>query len=487
MNVILKEDASQRKKYVKTYKCPYCDKRVARDKMATHIANYHEELIPEGYSATRVAFNTVNHKETGHCIICGRETKFNEKKARYERICDRPECKQKYHDMTDARTKKIYGKTGSELIKDIDWEENMLAHRKISGTYNMRGTKFVYTGSYEKKCLEFMDKVLEINPEDLMCPAEPMKYMYKDVNTGEEKELWYIPDMYYIPYNLIIEIKDGGDNKNNRPMKEYRAKQLAKEDAIVKSGKYNYLRLTNNNFGQLLSTMAELKLQLVENNIDERIIRINESDQNIIKSSFDESMFTGISAMMPPAVDKDNVYIVNLYNRNNVFSGYGFSDRWDLEECYVDDFNHYPYTVSRDQLQELATWYSVYRVKDPSISRKYHMFRDYYTSDMPLYEFMMGHPMLSDDQILFEAEPVIDYYEYMTAIRNVIEASLLHYRYNLIHLTENSNPNSLLLMMSDDHGYYYYNKLTGLRTRSYAEKSKINPIEIGVVLKGVVG
>ena len=100
---------------------------------------------------------------------------------------------------------------------------------------------------------------------------------------------------------------------------------------------------------------------------------------------------------------------------------------------------------------------------------------------------MMGHPMLSDDQILFEAEPVIDYYEYMTAIRNVIEASLLHYRYNLIHLTENSNPNSLLLMMSDDHGYYYYNKLTGLRTRSYAEKSKINPIEIGVVLKGVVG
>ena len=68
-----------------------------------------------------------------------------------------------------------------------------------------------------------------------------------------------------IPYNLIIEVKDGGDNPNNRSIPEYRAKQISKEKMI-----------TNNDFGQLLSMLAELKKQVVDKHEDEPLYRIND-------------------------------------------------------------------------------------------------------------------------------------------------------------------------------------------------------------------
>ena len=40
----------------------------------------------------------------------------------------------------------------------------------------------------------------------------------------------YITDFYYQPYNLVIEVKDGGTRPNKREMPEYRAKQIEKEN-----------------------------------------------------------------------------------------------------------------------------------------------------------------------------------------------------------------------------------------------------------------
>ena len=56
-----------------------------------------------------------------------------------------------------------------------------------------------------------------------------------------------------------MDIKDGGKNPNNREMPEYRAKQNAKEKAIASSGLYNYIRLTDNQFDQLIEIMLDLK------------------------------------------------------------------------------------------------------------------------------------------------------------------------------------------------------------------------------------
>ena len=157
------------------------------------------------------------------------------------------------------------------LLGDAEHQKKMLASRKISGTYKFQdGGVREYCGSYERKLLEFYDKVLNVPSSDIMSPGPIIEYMYKG-----KKHQW-ITDLLYIPANLVHDVKDGGDNPNNRQMDEYREKQIAKEEAIAKLDKYNYIRLTNNNFQQLILILAEIKELLLDDS-DKNIIRINEN------------------------------------------------------------------------------------------------------------------------------------------------------------------------------------------------------------------
>ena len=85
----------------------------------------------------------------------------------------------------------------------------------------------------------------------------------------------WIMDQYIVPFNLCIDIKDGGNNPNNRNMEEYRNKQIAKEKAIREQKEFNYLRLTNNDFGQLLAAMLKIKDNIAEGN-NSKLWAINE-------------------------------------------------------------------------------------------------------------------------------------------------------------------------------------------------------------------
>lgn len=265
--------------YTKKYKCLYCEDRVERNKMPYHIEKKHKEMIPEGYTAARVAFNTVNKKSSGHCIICRNETEWNEDKCRYERLCNNPACKKAYVKMTEDRLKARRGVTKSEMLNNPEFQNKMLKGRSISGTYKFTdGGKIDYVGSYEKNFLEFMDKFLHVKSSDIDAPGPTVEYYY------EGKKHFWITDFYYIPYNLVLDIKDGGNNPNKREMPEYRAKQKAKEKAIADSKMYNYIRLTDNNMPQLIDIMMDLKDSLMdmEGPFDQRmskikpIIRINE-------------------------------------------------------------------------------------------------------------------------------------------------------------------------------------------------------------------
>ena len=162
---------------------------------------------------------------------------------------------------------KIYNKP--HLLDDPEQQEKMLANRKISGKYKWSdGKVFTYTGKYEKNLMEFLDKTLEYKSDEVLAPGPVLEYEYK----GKKKH--WITDFLLLPYNLIIEVKDGGKNPNNRKMVDYRAKQEAKEKMITNLGTYNYLRLTDNDFSQLLSILAELKMNTLEDKT-ENIYRIN--------------------------------------------------------------------------------------------------------------------------------------------------------------------------------------------------------------------
>lgn len=253
------------------YKCPFCDKRETREKLISHISKYHKELIPENQTAAQVVFNTINHKDHGTCVVCGKETEWNEDTYRYKRYCSK-KCKDILAQRAKANMMKIYGKT--TLLNDPMQQEKMLANRSISGKYKFGDKTFTFTGSYERKLLEFMDKVLHLDPNDIVMPGPVIEYS----NNGTKR--FWITDCYYEPYNLVIEIKDGGDNPNKREMIDYRKKQIDKEAALMKLGKYNYIRLTNNDMPQLLEVFIDIKLSMQDEDYQNgkyKIIKVNES------------------------------------------------------------------------------------------------------------------------------------------------------------------------------------------------------------------
>ena len=410
----------------KKFKCPYCDKRKERVDLISHIEDKHSDMLPSGFSATRIVFNSINYGNldyNGKCVICGGSSSWNEDKARYDRICSNPQCKKKYIENVEnnmLRTKGV-----KRISQTIEGQEKMLANRHISGEYVWSdGTKKTYTGKYELKALEYLDKVMHCKSEDVITPGPTLQYMY-------EGELhWYISDIYYIPYNLIIEVKDGGDRPNTRSMPEYRAKQTAKEDHIVNNTTYNYLRLTDNDFGQILATMSDLKLRL-KDNIDERVININ------------ENMFAAMQSMIPTHNPND-VYVVN-YRRNNIFN-----DDSDIAVAYNLKFDKIFYRdregILREGNEKLLenTEYNVYLVRDKRnvFDESALQFIDEFVDSGFLYECVFENKFYTSDQIMFEssAEPTVDLYslikETNTVLKNYIngkDKSLMKGNYVIGH------------------------------------------------------
>lgn len=258
----------------KRYKCPYCDVRLERPKLIEHIEKKHEELIPEGYTAARVVYDIANKTTGGRCRVCGKPTPWNESSGRYDVLCGDPKCKQHMRDEYKKNMLRVKGTYN--ILNDPEQQAKMLANRSISGTYKFSdGGEVTYTGSYERKCLEFMDVVMQIPSKDIVAPGPTLYYKY------EGKDHFYITDFYYPNYNLIIEVKDGGDNPNMKDtpgMRSSRERTIEKEHLITDRGEYNYVRLTNNDFSQLIEVFMNIKQKLIEG-IDTPTININESEQ----------------------------------------------------------------------------------------------------------------------------------------------------------------------------------------------------------------
>ena len=234
----------KRYKSTRKYRCPYCRVTATRDRLISHIQDHHEDMLPEGYSAARVLYEHINKKNYGTCIICKKPVyEWDETICRYKNLCDNPHC-----------MAQLKARSAKNHLEDPEVQKKLLAGRRISGNYTFAdGTVHSYVGSYERNCFEFMDKVLNIQGKDIMSPGPTIYYEWNG-----EKHPWIL-DWMYIPAMLCADVKDGGSNPNNRPMEDYRERQIAKEEAIAKEGKYNYIRLTDNNFAQLLEALANIR------------------------------------------------------------------------------------------------------------------------------------------------------------------------------------------------------------------------------------
>lgn len=311
----------------KKYKCMYCEKRLIRKDLINHIYKYHKELIPENYTAARLVYNQVNKVEYGKCRVCGKETQWSEKSGRYDVLCGNPKCKE--HMREEYKKNMLRVKGTYNILNDPEQQKKMLANRSISGQYKFQdGGVLIYTGSYEKKCLEFMDIVMQIPSKDILSPGPTLEYEYN----GQKH--FYIADFYYIPYNLIIEVKDGGSNLNTKDsasMRASREKTIEKERIITDKGEYNYIRLTNNNFVQLIEVFMDIKDKLLRGD-DSKTYKINES-QVVLEDYFNE---------VYPFFDKD------VQDRQSYYLWNGDKDHSYADEWYGVCFKNNPYSISFD-------------------------------------------------------------------------------------------------------------------------------------------
>ena len=429
------------------YKCPFCDKRMERDKLVSHVGKEHEDLLPEGFSPLRYVFHYVNKRPLdyhGICTECKSTTPWDENTGRYKRQCGKESCRKQFVKKFEDNMVRTVGV--SRISATEEGLKKLLAGRKISGKYKFKnGVEKEYCGSYEKKALEFMDTVLDIDPDDIMSPGPTLKYEL------DGKTRYYITDFYYQPYNLIIEVKDGGDNPNTKDaMREVRRKSLAKEKFVIEKTDYNYLRLTNNDFSQLLSVFMDLKLQLVDGSND-RVVHVNES-MNCLNTGY------------IPGFDNKRVFVLNYYT-NNVFDpddrkGLAISNSPLLKDIiYRDDIGNLT-KAPEDFLKNFK--YDVFSVKKDhkELNEQLAPHMGEFVSEEFLYEVLFDKEMLSSDQIYTEekAEPVAT----MRQLLKIHESRLENY-------LRGDVPEDDYVTESDG-------SMTGLRTNNKIIQSDSDPV-----------
>ena len=475
--------------------CPLCRRKDFKDKLIRHIEKDHEDIIGD-ISAEQFLYDKT-HPGSGKCIVCGNKTDWNEKTGKYHRVCSNPKCKEELRAKFKKNMIRVHGKVS--LLDDAAHQAKMLAHRSISGTYVYSdGTKFTYTGSYEHKAIEFMDKVLNCNSKDIIMPGPVIDYTDQYGNSRQ-----WITDIYYVPYNLIIEVKDGGDNPNNRQMDEYRAKQVSKESELIKLGEYNYLRLVDNKFVQLMEVLALLKDQEInEPNTDNKVIRINEStvyddkfftlddveesekdddipiEYDIIRRLSDLKEYAarehmGVGAIGGIVGTMDGNMLVQYTPHKHSFSGekdgFGVVDDKKSTKLRVKSDNEETEIVDKEPFLQ-DKFYKSYRHKRDRVT---------WENAINLYEEITGKVMLSRDQLEYDddfIEADLDRENKLALMNTIysIESELYNSAMPLCDILEVNTAKSKLkefpegtMIMEDHNGYFAIDLESGVRSKSY--------------------
>ncbi len=275
-------------KYKRRIYCKFCDFFCYEpDDFVSHLEKHHDEMIPEDMTPWQFSYYLRTNKTHGSCIVCKKDTSWNEKTHKYNRFCGNPACKEKYKELFKKRMIGKYGKT--TLLNDPEHQKKMLANRKISGTYLWRDHvhKTNYTGSYEKDFLIFLDQIMNFDPEDVMAPS-PHTYYYM----YEGKKHFYIPDFFIPSLGLEIEIKDGGDNPNmhHKIQDVDKVKEKLKDEVMMKNH-YDYIKIVNKDNKKFFEYLDKAKDKFFdETKKTEHIVMLEDLNKLYVGSYITESV-----------------------------------------------------------------------------------------------------------------------------------------------------------------------------------------------------
>lgn len=295
---------------VKVFRCPDCKKEYnSLTTWGNHVQKMHPETIPNGYSPARYFYYLQTGKDHGTCIVCKRDTQFNEASAKYERFCTDPKCKEQYREMFKNRMISKYGKV--HLLNDPEKQREMLMKKKNSGMYTFPdGTKVGYASSYEKHFLEMLNKLLHFSGNDIMGPSPHTYYYdYKNDNDKEhEGRHFYIPDFYIPSINLEVEIKQ---NTNTHPklLKIDHVKELQKDQMMNESQGVRYIKIVEKDYAEFFDLLLTLKNTVTKPNKSAKVTQgaVIESDVEIDENA---------SIAHEPVVDEDNYNIDTVLKKD---------------------------------------------------------------------------------------------------------------------------------------------------------------------------
>ena len=336
--------------------CPYCSRYFSKKQMVIdHINKQHgNNLEADHMDAAQALYYSTHGTLKGKCMCgCGRDTEWNYKTGKPYKVSDNPECRKRLRSQAVKNHRSVYGT--DTLLNDMEHQKEMQKHRPTAGEYEFTdGGKVGYLSSLELNFLQFCDKVLEFTSQ--MVQDSPETFSYRDPTDGKQRQ--YIPDYYLPDYNLLVEIKDGGEHTNTNPafIKETKYKVALKDDVMKKQNRYNYIKIVDKRYGPFM----EMLYQIVRSDVDYRkpgntLTVITESalldpddtvDFNIIEDSH-----TGYLALVK-IVGTDNVV------------GVGLSELSDLS--YLRYTNYYDYSLHLVHASDLNEEYTieVYRFLD---------------------------------------------------------------------------------------------------------------------------
>ena len=276
--------------------CKFCGEYMkSYDSYVSHIESSHSESIPQDMTTWRFVYYLKTGKTHGSCIICKKDTEWNEKTHKYHRFCNNPKCKEKYVETFRNRMIGKYGKVN--LLNDPEQQKKMLANRKISGVYTWRDHvhETPYTGTYELSFLKFLDETLEFNPEDVIGPS-PHTYYY----IYEGKKHFYIPD-FFIPKDEVM--------KSN-------------------SNSFNYIKIIEKNNFRFIEFLDEAKKRFL--NGDKRPIVMCESvEDNLFDELITENKIISVDDDIE--ILEENVVNESLEDISGIF----FNKRKLLQDKYI--------------------------------------------------------------------------------------------------------------------------------------------------------
>ena len=235
-------------------KCPICgQKYVNHDGVYSHMTRMHSDEIPKGMGSDQYYYDLTHNGKRTKCIICKKDTPWNERTHKYHRLCGSEECNKKNREIFQQRMMKIHGT--DNLAKDPEHRRKMLEGRSISGIYKWStGGETHYVGSYEEDFLHICDSVLDLHQADVIPSPFTYQYMY------DGKKHFYIPDFYIPDLKLEIEVKDGGENPNMHPKIQAvdKEKERLKDICMIRQHTHHYIKIVNKRYGQFINLVNKL-------------------------------------------------------------------------------------------------------------------------------------------------------------------------------------------------------------------------------------